>query len=85
MFSELDQVDIELVTYSAGVNILLDDFYAPPLKKTKKKGLVLVACRNTLNYNGLNENQLLDGVKIVPSGVVELIKKQSVGWTYIRP
>ena len=45
------------------------------------------ACKNTINQLKLSkglEIQLIPQVKLIDSGIVNVIKRQSQGWTYIR-
>ena len=49
--------------------------------------LEFAACKNTLDQMRLTRGvdlQLIPEVKIIDSGVVEVIKRQREGWTYIR-
>ena len=55
------------------------------LRELQNKGVTLVACNKTMESQKLEPEDLLEGVKVVPSGVGELVKKQSEGWIYIRP
>jgi intracellular sulfur oxidation DsrE/DsrF family protein len=49
------------------------------------KGVRFIACRNALNGMGIRDDQLIPFVEIVPSGVLELIARQSEGFAYIKP
>lgn len=49
--------------------------------------LVFAACKNTIQQMQIAEDrhvQLIPQVKLIDSGVVEVIKRQREGWTYIR-
>ena len=43
------------------------------------------ACRNALANAGIRESTLIPFVEVIPSGAVELIKKQQEGFAYIKP
>ncbi|NLC88479.1 MAG: hypothetical protein GX681_00205 [Clostridiaceae bacterium] len=43
------------------------------------------ACGNALNALEVDRSKLPEQVRIVPSGVVEIIRKQAEGYYYIRP
>jgi intracellular sulfur oxidation DsrE/DsrF family protein len=45
----------------------------------------VVACQNTMAAQKLTPPDMLAGIGYVPSGVVELIKRQRDGWAYLRP
>jgi len=54
----------------------------------KYKGVKFEVCKNTLRGKNINyEDDLFDVNKedIVPSGVAELVRLQSMGYAYIRP
>ena len=50
-----------------------------------KRGVVIAACRNAMKGQKVEEQELLDGVAAVASGVVELALKQQEGYSYIKP
>ncbi|MBU5483580.1 GNAT family N-acetyltransferase [Clostridium sp. MSJ-11] len=45
----------------------------------------IVACQNSLNAMEIKNEDLIESIFIVPSGVGELARKQINGWAYIRP
>jgi intracellular sulfur oxidation DsrE/DsrF family protein len=49
------------------------------------KGVVFEACENTMKKKSLSKEDLLPGTKTVPSGAVEIIRKQSAGYSYFKP
>lgn len=49
------------------------------------RGVQFVACNNALNANKIDRKNIIDGVSIVPAGVLELVEKQGEGYAYIRP
>jgi len=53
--------------------------------KLCSSGVSFVACQNALKANNIGIIDLPEFVKIVPAGIVELIKRQSSGFCYIRP
>jgi uncharacterized protein len=50
-----------------------------------QSGVQVVACENTMTALKLTKADMNKGVGYVPAGVVELMKRQSEGWSYIRP
>ena len=48
-------------------------------------GVEFVACRNSLKGSKIEENTLANMIKVVPVGVVELVKSQAQGYGYIKP
>lgn len=81
-----DKIEIEIVTYGPGIGMLkADSTVAKRIDEAKQTGITLVACQNTMKAMKLTENDMLPNTSYVPSGVVELIKKQKEGYAYIRP
>ncbi|SCY59974.1 DsrE family protein [Thiohalorhabdus denitrificans] len=86
------RADIAVVTHSSGVFMLLEGAtdrkgraYEPRIQDLMSKGVEFLQCQNTLDGHGLKKSDLVDGVKIVPSGVAELAKKQANGYAFIKP
>ena len=81
-----DKIDIEIVTYGPGVNMLkLDSVAANRIDEAKQAGVAIVACQNTMRNMKLTEADMLPNTSYVPAGIVEIIKKQREGYAYIRP
>lgn len=81
-----DKVAIEIVTYGPGIGMLkLDSVVANRIDESKKAGIEIVACQNTMKNMKLTADDMLPNTSYVPSGVVELMKKQKEGSEYIRP
>jgi intracellular sulfur oxidation DsrE/DsrF family protein len=77
--------DIEIVAYGPGLAMLKAD---SPVKQrvaeALKQGVKINACQNTMNAMKLAPADMLPEIGYVPSGVVEVMKKQQQGWAYIR-
>lgn len=81
-----DKVDIEIVTYGPGIGMLkMDSVIANRIDESKQSGISIVACQNTMKNMKLTADDMLPNTSYVPSGVVELMKKQREGYAYIRP
>lgn len=81
-----DNVDIEIVAYGPGLNMLkFDSEVGNRLTEASKAGVALVACGNTMKAQKVSEKDLHEGVKVVPAGVIEIMNKQKAGWAYIKP
>lgn len=78
--------DIEIVAYGPGIGILkLDSQVGKGVAEALGAGVKLVACRNTMMGQKLTEADMLPNIGYVKAGVVELMKKQEEGYSYIRP
>jgi intracellular sulfur oxidation DsrE/DsrF family protein len=81
-----ENVNIEIVAYGPGINMLkFDSEVAPRLKEAGASGVALLACGNTMKNQKLTEKDLDGNVKVVKAGVIEIINKQREGWAYIKP
>ncbi|HEY9025920.1 MAG TPA: DsrE family protein [Burkholderiaceae bacterium] len=77
--------DIELVVYGPGIAMLKKDSpVADKLAAALAKGVRIVACQNSMRGYHLEQSDLAPGVGSVPSGVVELIRRQHAGYAYVR-
>jgi len=80
-----DAADIELVVYGPGIAMLKKDSpVADKLAAAQQKGVHIVACQNSMRGYHLEQSDLAPGVGSVPSGVVELIRRQHAGYAYVR-
>jgi uncharacterized protein len=81
-----DKIEIEIITYGPGVGMLkADSAVAKRIDEAKQTGITLVACQNTMKAMKLMESDMLPNSSYVPSGIVEIIKKQREGYAYVRP
>lgn len=54
------------------------------LTALSKKGVHFTACNNALKAQKLNKEVLFSFVNIVPAGITELVRKQQMGYAYIK-
>jgi len=77
--------EIELVVYGPGIAMLKKDSpVADKIAAAQAKGVRIVACQNSMRGYHLEQADLAPGVGTVPSGVVELIRRQHAGYAYVR-
>lgn len=55
------------------------------MESLNKKDIKFVACNNALMAYNIKKDDIIHFVDIVPAGVVELVRKQSEGYIYIKP
>jgi intracellular sulfur oxidation DsrE/DsrF family protein len=81
-----DKVDIEIVAYGPGIGMLkMDSLVGNRVDEAKQAGITIVACQNTMRNMKLTNEDMLPNSSYVPSGVVEIIKKQNDRYAYLRP
>lgn len=79
-------VDVEIVVYGPGIGMLkFDSAVANRIDEAVGDGVKVVACENTMKAQKLSRDDMLASAGFVPAGVVELMKKQKEGYSYIRP
>ncbi len=80
-----ESVEIELVAYGPGVAMLkADSSVRERIDAALKNGVAVNACQNTMQGMKLVPADMLPAISYVPSGVVEVMRKQQQGWAYIR-
>jgi intracellular sulfur oxidation DsrE/DsrF family protein len=80
-----DGADIELVVYGPAIVMLKKDSpVAEKLAAALARGVRIGACQNSMRGFHLEAADLAPGMTPVPSGVVELIRRQHDGYAYIR-
>jgi uncharacterized protein len=79
-------VDIELVAFGPGIHMLkLDSAANTRVAEAMKAGIAMVACENTLRNLKISKSDIIAGASYVPAGVVQIMRRQGEGWTYLRP
>jgi len=92
--SKGETVEIALVTYGPGLNMLRDD--TSPVKDRLKQikdasfpsKITYAACNNTKQGMEKREGKsitIVPEAELVPSGAVTLIELQEKGWSYLKP
>ena len=81
-----NKIHIELIAFYFGTNAYLKGSkYENDLRSLVEKGVTVAQCNNTLIIRKISRDSLYDFIGIVPSGVGELILRQSQGWAVIKP
>jgi intracellular sulfur oxidation DsrE/DsrF family protein len=80
-----DSVDAEILAFGSGIGILkLDTPIRSDIERLQKSGVHFVACANSMKAAHLAITDLLPNTTVVPSGIVEIVRKQEKGWSYIK-
>ena len=79
------KVQVERIANSKGYAIYKKgNGFEGQLKKLESQGVILAKCQNTLREMKVSPDTLYPFIKSVPSGVGELVIRQSEGWGYIH-
>ncbi|SCA57465.1 conserved exported hypothetical protein [Candidatus Terasakiella magnetica] len=86
-FYGTDNVKIAIVFYGPGIRPLLKEsaIAAQRVKSLQDYEVEFIACNNTLTTIGKKPEDLLPGVRVVTSGIAEIVEKKIKGWHYIIP
>ena len=78
--------DVALVSNGGGIALLTEDSpEREAIEGLQKRGVTFKQCSNTLTGIDTTEDDLLDGVELVPSGVGEVARLEAAGYAYITP
>jgi len=78
--------DIEIVAYGPGLGMLKSDsVVAQRIQEALGAHTAIVACENTMRAQHVTKSDMLPSIGYVPSGVVEIMRRQEGGYTYLRP
>jgi Uncharacterized conserved protein len=83
-----DPFQIEVLANSEAVRLYVNDpqnRYLTRMTELAEKGVRFVACNNSLGKLGIAHGHLAAFVKVVPTGVLELVQRQDEGYAYIKP
>jgi hypothetical protein len=87
-----EAVQIELVAYGAGLNMVRSD--TSPVKDRlaammgSMKNVTFTGCGNTLANQSKQENKeitLVPEAHLVPAGIARVVELEEQGWSYVRP
>lgn len=78
--------EIVVVCHGDGIGLLVKDQskHAAEVERLGKEGVRFAACENTMRDRSITKDQLL-AVVTVPSGAVEVVRKQQDGYGYFKP
>ena len=79
--------NIEVVYYAKSLGMITKDKSVVAADVTKlagTKNVSFTVCEVAMKNNNVEKNQLIAGVKTVPDGIYEIVKRQSEGWGYIK-
>ncbi len=87
MSSNYPQSEFEVVIYSGSIDMVLSESSSvkDDILSFKDNGNVsFKVCNMTMNRKGIEKGELIEGVDVVPDGILEIVTKQSEGWGYIK-
>ncbi len=88
ILKEAPDTQVEVVCHGAGIGLVekARTDHAEAVEGLINKGVKFVACENTMRQKSIRKEDLLPGVGTVPSGAVEVVRKQQKdGFAYFKP
>lgn len=88
ILKEAPDTEVEVVCHGAGIGLVekARTDHAEAVEALVKKGVRFVACENTMRQKSVRKEDLLPGVGTVPSGAVEVVRKQQrESYAYFKP
>lgn len=80
------KIDIEIVAIGGGIQMLRDDaVVANRVRDVIGEGTDVVACEVSMRAFKLPRGQMLDRLRYVEAGAIEMVERQRQGWTLLRP
>lgn len=81
-----EEISVEVLANADAIQIFKKDQkeYEELIKKLIDKKVRIAICQNSLDGQKLKEEDMMENLMIVRSGVGELTRKQSKGWAYIK-
>ncbi|MDR3367821.1 DsrE family protein [Rhodoferax sp.] len=81
-----DKVKIEIVAFGPGIDMLTaDSSVADRVSEAVKSGVQVAACENTMAAKKLTKADMNPSIGYASSGVVEIMRREQEGWSYLRP
>lgn len=78
---------LEVVMYGKGFELVMPErstVLTEVAQVSQQPNVSFAVCAMALKNNKVEPGQLLDGVKVVPDGIYEIITRQRDGWGYIK-
>ncbi|MEC4112623.1 DsrE family protein [Myroides pelagicus] len=81
-----DDVAIHVVVHGPGIGMVRKSksMIEDSIKALMQKGVVFIACENTMKARQIEKVDIFEDVLFAPSGLVYIIEKQEEGWSYIK-
>ena len=80
-----ERTEVEVVCHGSGIGMLLaKGSVGRRVASLAQSGVEFVVCANTMRGRHIARAALPAFVRVVPSGVGEVVRRQEAGWTYLK-
>jgi intracellular sulfur oxidation DsrE/DsrF family protein len=68
------------------MDMLMSDrsIVADKVKHLRERGIVFLACENTIKEKQLDRGKVLPDAGYVQAGIIHIVERQEDGWSYIK-
>ena len=79
-------MQLEVVCHGPGMDMLMNDrsIVQEKIKEFAAKGIVFLACENTIRERNLDRSKVIPGAAYVQAGIIHIVERQEDGWSYIK-
>ena len=88
LIQDLDRTNVEVALIANGRGVMAfkkGSAFSGRVSQLKTLGVKFRICRNSLGMWKLDEDEMMDEIEFVNSGIGEIVRKQQECWAYIRP
>ena len=86
VLAEAPNTQIEVVFHGNAILVATSDssLHLEKLKRDMQRGVSFAVCNNSMRRLKVEPSRIVPGVTIVPVAILELVKRQEQGWSYIK-
>jgi intracellular sulfur oxidation DsrE/DsrF family protein len=86
VLAEAPDTKIEVVFHGNAIYVVTADssLHLDKIKRDMQRGVNFAVCNNSMRRLQVDASRLVPGVTVVPVAILELVKKQEEGWSYIK-
>lgn len=86
MLEAAPTMQLEVVCHGPGMDLLMSDrsIVADKVKHFSERGIVFLACENTIKEKHLDRSKVVPEAGYVPAGIIHIVERQEDGWSYIK-
>jgi len=86
VLAEAPDTKIEVMFHGNSVYALLRDtgYFKPAVTALFARGVIFAVCNNSLKKRNIDPGRVIPQAMIVPVAIIEIVKKQEEGWSYIK-
>jgi intracellular sulfur oxidation DsrE/DsrF family protein len=86
MLEAAPTMKLEVVCHGPGMDLLMSDrsMVADKVKHFSERGIVFLACENTIAERKLDRGKIIPEAGFVKAGIIHIVERQEEGWSYIK-